>query len=511
MLIRLRLSLLAILCLLGASAAAADDPHDLSRRIAALKARSAALAAGIEKAEKRHAPHEAARERSPPPTLLAAAAQTQAGLLGGTGPFSWNGIALFGALDAGVAWQSHGVPLNGAFPQGLEYAVSKNGARAGFALAPGGLGYSGVGLRGSREILPGLMAIFAGYTNFDLLSGQLSNGPASLIQNNGVPLAYQSANGDSRAAGQAFNDYLYVGLSSRSFGELTFGRQRTLTTDDRAAYDPISGSLAFSLLGYNGSLSSGDTENSRFDEALKYRVSLGPAHFAAIYKFAAPATGAGAANGATYQLSAGAEIGALSFNAVYSHVSDAIALSPLSAAQMTVSPANSLAATVSDNQAVLVSARYTYERLKLYLGYEYYAFKDPADTILAPFVDYNGYAVSVAANDAFQYHDKIQQLVWTGLRYAYDSRLDFSLGYYHVWQNSYGSVSCATSRNNAVVKNASTCAGAEDALGLVAQYHFNENLQLYGGLMVSAVSGGMANGFLYPNSVDPMVGLRYVF
>ena len=85
-----------------------------------------------------------------------------------------------------------------------------------------------------------------------------------LVQNNGVALARQSSNGDSARAGQAFNDYAYVGVSSANYGVLTVGRQRTLTTDDRSVYDPIAGSLAFSLLGYTGSLSSGDTENTRF-------------------------------------------------------------------------------------------------------------------------------------------------------------------------------------------------------------------------------------------------------
>ena len=98
------------------------------------------------------------------------------------------------------------------------------------------MGYTGVGLKGEEEILPGLAGVFGLNTNFNVASGQLSNGPASLIQNNGVPLANQSANGDFARAGQAFNDYAYVGLSSATYGILTYGRQRTLTTDNRAVY-----------------------------------------------------------------------------------------------------------------------------------------------------------------------------------------------------------------------------------------------------------------------------------
>ncbi|HUO53672.1 MAG TPA: porin [Rhodoblastus sp.] len=489
------LSLIVGLGILGVTPACADDLTSLDQEIRSLEAQNATLARRIDRFE---------AIGGAPSLFVAEAASAPTALLVGDGPLTWRGITLFGVLDAGIAWQSHGAPMNAFYPQGLEYGVSKNSNRAGFALGPGGLGYSGIGLKGSEEILPGVAAIFAANTNFNPLTGQLSNGPASLVQNNGVPLASQSANGDSRSAGQAFNDYAYLGLSSPVYGELTFGRQRTLTTDDRAAYDPLAGSLAFSLLGYSSSLSSGDSENSRFDEALKYRVNLGPAHIGAIYKFAKPDAGASESNGATYQLSAGFEVSNLSFNAVYSHVSGAVSLSSLSASQLAIYPAGSLAASISDNQAVLLSAKYSYDRFKFFVGYEYYVFSDPSDPILAPFVNYNGYAVSVATNNAYQYHDKVQQLVWAGLRYAFDSRLDLSAGYYHLWQNSYGKVVCNT-------RSASTCSGTEDAVGVIAQYHFTKRFQLYGGLMVSTVTGGMASGFLYPNSVDPMIGLRYSF
>src|ERR1700691_1300999 len=45
-------------------------------------------------------------------------------------PLSWYGITLYGALDTGVAWQSHGTPFNGSFPNGIEQLISKNSNRA---------------------------------------------------------------------------------------------------------------------------------------------------------------------------------------------------------------------------------------------------------------------------------------------------------------------------------------------------------------------------------------------
>lgn len=491
-------ALVALACaaISNGGAQAAEGVAALTAEITELTKANAALERRLDALEPQPAPSFA--------DYLASAAQAPAAALQTGGPLTFKGVTIFGALDAGVAYQSRGVPMNGAFPQGIEYGVSKNSDKPGFRLAPGGMGYSGIGVKGSEQLLPGLAGVFAAYTNFNPLSGQLSNGPASLVQNNGLPLTAQSANGDSRSAGQAFNDYAYVGLSSERFGVLTFGRQRTLTTDDRSAYDPIASSLAFSLLGYSSTLSSGDTENSRFDEAVKYRVTYGPVRFGAIYKFAPSGTGAGQTSAPTYQLSTGFDYDALSFDATYSHVSGAITLSSLSAAQVATKPAQSLAATISDNQAVLVSAKYTTGPLRLYVGYEYYIYSDPKTPLLAPYTDYNGYLISVATNNAYQYHHKVMQLFWTGFRYAYDPKIDISLGYYLLGQNSYGKQNCWSTK-------ASTCGGAENALGAVAEYHFNRQLKAYGGLMYTVVTNGMASGFLHANSVDPTVGMRYEF
>ena len=61
-----------------------------------------------------------------------------------------------------------------------------------------------------------------------------------------------------------------------NFGTLTFGRQRALGTDAMLTYDPAGGSYAFSYIGYNGTMAGGgDTEDSRWDDALKYRLAYG--------------------------------------------------------------------------------------------------------------------------------------------------------------------------------------------------------------------------------------------
>jgi hypothetical protein len=42
----------------------------------------------------------------------------------------WKGVCLYGIIDAGFGWQSHGQPFNGAFPTGAQYLVSAGSNRA---------------------------------------------------------------------------------------------------------------------------------------------------------------------------------------------------------------------------------------------------------------------------------------------------------------------------------------------------------------------------------------------
>ena len=215
------LGLIAVAAVAVSSNAKADDLAAVKQEVAQSRHQHAELLRRLETLEKRQATSrqslsgqtaagQAASGQSvsgqvpqpAPDAFVGQAVRAPLDALASDGPLKWHGITLFGVLDAGVAWQSHGAPFNGYYPQGLEYAISKNSNRSLFSVAPGGMGYSGVGLKGEEEILPDLAGVFGLNTNFNVASGQLSNGPASLIQNNGVPLAYQSANGISARAGQ---------------------------------------------------------------------------------------------------------------------------------------------------------------------------------------------------------------------------------------------------------------------------------------------------------------------
>src|ERR1700731_2226356 len=201
-------------------------------------------------------------------------------------PLTWHGVTLFGTYDVGVGWVSHGLPENGYNYEG-EALVNRNGNHSKFLLAPNNLQQTGLGIKGKVEFMDGWYAVFNASTGFNPQSGQLANMAATNTTNNGLPRGSYSETGDGARAGQPFNDELYGGISPAYLGTVTFGRQRALGTDAMLAYDPASGAYSFSYIGYNGTMAGGgDTEDTRWDESIKYRITYGPAHFGAMYKFA---------------------------------------------------------------------------------------------------------------------------------------------------------------------------------------------------------------------------------
>ena len=226
--------------------------------------------------------------------------------------------------------------------------------------------------------------------------------------NAGLPRGSYSFTGDGARAGQPFNDEFYGGISSAHFGTLTFGRQRALGTDAMLAYDPAGGAYSFSFIGYNGLMAGGgDTQDTRWDDAMKYRVAYGPVHFGAMYKFADGQGGCYSASAAwtaatctpeaphnsAYGFDLGGEYGRFSADVVFQHVNQAISvvnplLGPESLTQPYQSTLNSINTNpinganligttnteygiVTDNTAVMVAAKYTWDPFKFFGGYEH--------------------------------------------------------------------------------------------------------------------------------------------
>jgi len=422
---------------------------------------------------------------------------------------SWYGITIYGTVDAGVSWQSHGTPFNPSYPQGTEALVSANGNRALWNPAPNGLSQSNIGIKGKEEFASGWVFIFALEAGFDPYSLQLANGPKSQLENNGLPLAIQSSNGDSSRAGQFYNSVGYAGISSPTFGTLTIGRQNSLTLDGIIAYDPQAAANAFSVIGYSGSFAGvGDTESSRFSTAAKYRVEIGQFRAAALYQFGGYQLNNPSTNAYQFQVgwdvSAGA-YGKFSFDAIYSRVNDEARSLSLTAAQNAEFP-NTLGARISDDSGVMLLGKYTYGPIQLYAGYEYISFAAPSHP-QTTFINIGGYTV-VSANISNTFFDgRVVQVFWTGAKYAVTGDIDLIGAYYHVDQNSF-----ATGANSGCRSTVSSqCAGTGDAFSLAVDWRFAKKFDAYAGFMYSRVNDGLASGFLFNNTINPTAGIRFRF
>jgi predicted porin len=174
----------------------------------------------------------------------------------------------------------------------------------------------------------------------------------------------------------------------------------------------------------------GDTEDTRWDDALKYRVTYGPVHFGAMYKFvegsggchsaskmwtASTCTPESAHNDA-YGFDFGGVYGNFSGDVVVQHVNQAISvlnplLGPTSLTQPYQSTTNSINTNpingpnligtnntvygiVTDNTAVMLAAKYTWDQYKFFGGYEYIQYLNPAHPLGVGAEAQGGYLLS---------------------------------------------------------------------------------------------------------------------
>ena len=423
---------------------------------------------------------------------------------------TWRGITFYGILDIGIQYQTHGAPISDYFSGGSADIVQKNSNRSVFGATPSNLSQSRLGLQGIEPIVNDWSAVFRLETFFNPQSGELSDALKSLAVNNGRSLTQQTTNVDSSVAGQPFQQSL-VGVSSQTYGALTFGRQTTVLADGVAKYDPNAASQAFALIGLSGATAGGgDTQDRRLDDSVKYVASYGEAlHFGALYKLSQATAGENTA----YQVNIGGEYAGLSVDAYYSKVNDGIAAASLSAAniaalpQLGFSPSNSLAATVSDNTAFAIMGLYSLDVLKVFAAYEYIRYANPTHPLPAGFEDIGGYTLAFVNNSAFP-DDKILQVYWVGVKYTVIPALELTAAYYGYHQNAYGigaDAGCSSSASG-------TCSGAEDDISFDADYGLSTHFDAYGGVMYTGVRNGLANGYdLHTTDITSTVGIRYRF
>jgi predicted porin len=420
-----------------------------------------------------------------------------------TPALTFAGVTLYGTVDVGIAYMTHGAPLSQTWAPGLPYFVQNFSNHSILSAGPNGLSQSKVGLSGVEPLWGDWTGVFRLETGFDPTSGRLTDGPGSLVADNGRSAATKISAGDSSRAGQPFEGAAYAGVSSKTFGTLTFGRQNTLMSEALSKYDPQLQSNAFSPIALQGTAGGfGDTQNRIFDSSAKYLLNVGPAHVGIIHQFGSD----GYVPESSNEVSVGADIAGLSVDAIYGVVHGAVAAASLSAAQVPTVPTGSLAATISDNTGYAALASYNMKEIfpiKFYAGWDRIKFNNPAHSVPAGSQDIGGYILSITNNAAFNIQ-KILQISWVGARYTPIPELDLSAAYYQYNQKSFNANGCSNI-------SASSCAGELHDASLVADYHWTKRFDTYAGVNYSIVQNGLANGYLFTSDWTPMVGVRFNF
>ncbi|HYC10827.1 MAG TPA: porin [Steroidobacteraceae bacterium] len=428
----------------------------------------------------------------------------------GEDSLTWKGITLYGVVDIGVQYDTHMAPFTPFRPAASGNIVRSNSRQSVVGLTPSNMGQSRIGLQGTEALNNEWAAVFQVETFFNPQSGEIANSLKSLAVNNGVALDKQSVGVDGSSAGQAFQT-AWVGLKSRHFGTLTFGRQVSLLQEGVIKYDPNYNASAFGLLGASNTYSGGgSSETNRLDSTAKYLVTFNDlVHLGALYKF----NGASGSANTVFQANLGLEFAGASVDGYYSKANSAITASSLTTAQVGQLPAlgysvsDSLFGTISDNTAYSLMALYQFERLKLSAGYEYIKYANPSTPLNAGFVDIGGYVLAFVNNTAYD-NEKLVQVYWGGVRYTVVPGLELTAAYYGVHQDAYGSGKQAGCTTNAH----SVCSGSLETFSFDADYRFNVHFDAYLGAMYSGVHDGLAAGYpVYTTNINPTIGVRYKF
>jgi predicted porin len=439
---------------------------------------------------------------------------------------TWNGITLYGIIDMDFQYESHGAPFSNYFISGGSDIVQKNSNNAVSGFTSNGMSQSRIGLQGSEPLHFGdWSGVFKLESYFNPASGQITDALKSVVQNNGRALSAQSTNIDSSIAGQPF-EQAFVGLSSPTWGTITFGRQNSTLADLIAKYDPQQTSYAFSLLGLSGTpAGGGDTQDRRLDSSIKYAGNFFDlVHVGAQYKTqnSSAQNYATAGNGEAfsgYEVSLGAQYAGASVDVFYTKMRDAVSVGTLSTPQLAALPAlnlssqNSVAGTISDNASYGVMASYALAPLlpvlpvTVYGGFQHITYMNPSIALAPGFDDIGGYVLGAVNNTAYAKGDKQLNVYWAGARYSMTPQFTAAIAYYGEKQFAYASgalAGCSSAVNG-------SCSGNFNAVSISVDYHFTKRFDTYAGAMWSNVSHGLANGYLNTTMIDPTIGARFSF
>jgi len=470
-------------------------------------------------------------------------------------PLSAYGITLYGTLDVNATYLHEGVGFSPSADK-VNYSIQRNAFESKWLASYNGLSASVIGLKMKEEVLPyGWSLIGVLEAGVNPYSGMFANGPRSLADNNVRPAStfpFQTTNFDGSRAGQWDNSQGYLGISNPVYGTLTFGRTNALSFDVTSAYDPVA-STAFSTLGFSAAFSGfGTSPTVRPNTAFTYRLTY--QNFRAAVQAQVGGYGIGNSTTGMYQGQLGFDFGALSVDGVLSWANNAVSLSTFGGSNIACpTPANCfinvnnalfdvnsvLKATLSNNLGGELTAKYKWDPFTVYGGWIYARLMNPSDDFLTGFptvsqgifVPPGFFNNGVYTNNAVTVNNyNIQRVLntfWTGVKWKVRSDLEAAVGFYYQDQNNFNTSPCTGS---GAFISSSKCAGSQDGISFLLDWKPVKRVDIYAGVLLSDVYGGLANGFFSTSTVvipgttktvtfntartqnyDPTVGIRIRF
>jgi predicted porin len=202
-----------------------------------------------------------------------------------------------------------------------------------------------------------------------------------------------------------------------------------------------------------------------------------------------------------------------------------------------------LTATLSNNIGLSLMSKYKWQNLTLFGGYAWIKQMDPSNDYLNGFETIGGWNVpatipaaalpkgltsaeKTALTTAWTSYTtyaipRIAPYFWIGAKYAITPQIDVTGAFYWLQQTDYNTSACTPANTTYVEPNGSSftvtrlssskCAGQTDFISFLIDYRPIKRMDLYAGVMISNVYGGLANGYQVTQNIDPTIGLRIKF
>ena len=119
----------------------------------------------------------------------------------------------------------------------------------------------------------------------------------------------------------------------------------------------------------------------------------------------------------------------------YQSTTDSINTNQITGANL-IATTNTVYGIVTDNNAIMVAAKYTWDQFRFFAGYEYIRQTNPSNPLGVGASDQGGYIMSGVEDNNLD-SPKIVQIWWTGVKYAFDRKTDITFAWYQQLQNDF--------------------------------------------------------------------------